>query len=58
MKFYMVVDLDNTYRGRMTMMTKMMMMTMIMMMMMNTMMKIKIAITRPIFKLGGPDFAW
>ena len=58
MKFCMVVDLDNTYRGRMMMMTKMMMMTMIMMMMMNTMMKIKIAITWPIFKLGGPDFAW
>ena len=58
MEFCMVVDLDNTYRGRMTMMTKMMMMTMIMMMMMNTMMKIKIAITRPIFKLGSPDFAW
>ena len=33
-------------------------MMMIMMMMMNMMMKIKIAITRPIFKLGGPDFAW
>ena len=58
MKFCMVVDQDNTDRGMMTMMTKMMMMTTIMMMMMNTMMKIKIAITRPIFKLGGPDFAW
>ena len=34
-----------------------MMMMIIMMMMMNKMMKIKIAITRRIFKLGGPDFA-
>ena len=34
------------------------MMMMIIMMMMNMMMKIKIAITWPIFKLGGPDFAW
>ena len=31
---------------------------MMMMMMMNTMMKIKKAITRTIFKLGSPDFAW
>ena len=52
----MVVDLDNTWVCRMTMMMKMMMM--IMMMMMNIMMKIKIVITWPIFKLGGPDFAW
>ena len=44
MKFCMVVDLDNTYRGRMMMM---------MIMMMNIMMKIKIAITRPIFELGA-----
>ena len=36
----------------------MMMKIMMMMMMVNIMMKIKIAITRPIFKLGGPDFAW
>ena len=35
----------------------MMMIIIIMMMMMNRMMKIKIAITRQIFKLGGPDFA-
>ena len=35
-------------------MMKMMMMIMIM----NIMMKIKIAITRPIFKVGGSDFAW
>ena len=49
MKFCMVVDLDNTYRGRMMMIMKMMMM--IIMMMMNIMMKIKIAITRTIFKL-------
>ena len=58
MKFCMVVDLDNTWVCRMTMMMKMMMMMMIMMMMMNIMMKIKIAITRTIMKLGGPDFAW
>ena len=45
----MVIDLHNTQR---------MILTMMMMMMMNIMMKIKIAITRPIFKLGGPDFAW
>ena len=36
----------------------MMMMIIIMMMMMNMMMKIKIAIIRPIFKLGGRDFVW
>ena len=48
----MVVDQDNTDRGRMTMMM------MIMMMMMNILMKIKNAITRPIFKLEGPDFTW
>ena len=40
------------------MMKMVMMMMKIMAMMMNIMMKIKIAITRPIFKLGGPDFAW
>ena len=51
MKFCMVVDLDNTYRGRMMMMMKMMMM-------LNIMMKINIANTGPIFKSGGPDFAW
>ena len=34
------------------------MMMIIMMMMMNMIMKIKIAITRTIFKLGGPDFVW
>ena len=37
------------------MMMKMMMM---MVMMVNIMMKIKILITGPIFKSGGPDFAW
>ena len=62
MKFCMVVDLDNTYRGRMMMIMKMMMMMMMimmmMMMMMNMMMKIKKAITRTILKLGSPDFAW
>ena len=57
MKFCMRVDMDITYRCRMTMMMKMMMM-MMMIMMMNIMMKIKIATTRTIFKLGGPDFAW
>ena len=36
----------------------MIMMIIIIMMMMNRMMKIKIAITGPIFKLGSPDFAW
>ena len=36
----------------------MMMKIMMMMMMVNIMMKIKIAITGPIFKSGGPDFSW
>ena len=36
----------------------MMMIMMIIMMMMNMMVKIKMAITRTIFKLGSPDFAW
>ena len=49
MKFCMVVDMDNIYILRLTM--KMKMMTIMVMM-------IKIAITHPIFKLGGPDFAW
>ena len=40
------------------MMTIMMIMIIIVMMIMNLMMKIKYAITRPIFKLGAPDFAW
>ena len=53
LKFCMVVDLDNTHRRRMTMMTKMMMN---MIMMSKMMMKIKMAITLPISKLGGPDF--
>ena len=39
-------------------MKMMIMMMMIIIMMMNKMMKIKIAITWPTFKLGGPDFAW
>ena len=56
MKFCMVIDPDNTCRWKMSKM--MMMMMMIIMMMKNIMMKIKIAITLPIFKLGGPDFAW
>ena len=54
MKFCMLVDLDITHRCRMTTMMKMMMM-MIRMMMMNIMMKIKIAITWTIFKVGGTD---
>ena len=55
-RFSMVIDLNETYR----MMMMMMMMTMIMtiMMMMVRMMKMKIIITRPIFKLQPPDFAW
>ena len=36
----------------------MMMMMKMIIMMMNIMMKIKIAITWPIFNLGDPDFAW
>ena len=52
--FFMVVDLDNTHRKRMTRITKM---TMNMIMMSKMMMKIKMAITLPISKLGGPDFA-
>ena len=36
----------------------MMIMIIIMMMIMNMIMKIRNAITRTIFKLGGPDFAW
>ena len=39
------------------MMTIMMIMMIIVMMIMNWMMKIKFAITQPIFKLGAPDFA-
>ena len=44
----------------MMMMITLLFMTMmiIMMMMMNMMVKIKMAITRTIFKLGSPDFAW
>ena len=43
----------------MMMMIKMMMMIIIMMvMMMNMLMKIRKAITRTIFKLGGADFSW
>ena len=44
--------MDNIYILRLTMKMKMMKMMTIMVMM------IKIAITHPIFKLGGPDFAW
>ena len=54
----MVIDLHNTQRMILMMMMMMMNVMMMMMMMINTMMKIKIAITRPIFKLGGPDFTW
>ena len=49
----MVIDLHNTLRIILTMM-----MMMIMMIIMMMMMKIIKAITRTIFKLGGPDFAW
>ena len=35
-----------------------MILTMNMMMMMNMMIEIKMAITRPIFKLSDPNFAW
>ena len=48
----MVIDIDETYRMMMTIMT--MMMTMMMMMMM----KMKLIITRPILKLYPPDLAW
>ena len=58
-RFCMVIDLNETY---MMMMTMMMMMIMTMMMMMmrrrRMMMKIKLIITRPIFKIQPPDFAW
>ena len=47
----MVIDLVNTLR-------MIMMIMIIMMMMMNMMMKIKMTITRSIFKLGCPNFAW
>ena len=55
-RFFMEVDLDNTYNLMMIMMT-VMMMIMIMMMMMMMMMKIIIALTHSIFKLGPPDFS-
>ena len=57
-RFCMVIDLNNTQRILLMKMLIMMIMMIIMMMMMNMMMKIKIAITWPIFKLGGPDFVW
>ena len=44
--------------GYILMMMMMIMMIIMMMMMMNMMVKIKMAITRTIFKLGSPDFAW
>ena len=44
--------------GCILMMMMMIMMIIMMMMMMNMMVKIKMAITRTIFKLGSPDFAW
>ena len=40
------------------MMMMIMMIIMMMTMMMNMIVKIKKAITRTIFKLGSPDFAW
>ena len=51
----MVIDLHNTQR---ILLMKMLIMMIMMIIMMNMMMKIKIAITWPIFKLGGPDFVW
>ena len=42
----MVIDINETF------------VMMMMMMMMRMMMKRKLIITRPIFKQGGPDFAW
>ena len=39
-------------------MMMMIMKMIIMMMMMNMMIQIKMAITQPIFKLSGPNFAW
>ena len=51
-RFCMVKDLNNIYLLILTIMM------IIMMMMMNMMVKIKMAITRTIFKLGSPDFAW
>ena len=52
-QFCMVIDLNETYRMKMTIM----MMTM-MMMMRRMMMKMKLIITWPILKLQTPDFAW
>ena len=46
----MVIDIHNTQRN--------LLMKMLIMMIIMMMMKIKIAITWPIFKLGGPDFSW
>ena len=54
----MVIVLNNICRMLLMKMMIMMIMIIIMMMMMNMMMKIKIAIIRPIFKLGGRDFVW
>ena len=58
----MVIDLHNPswmlLMKMMIMMMMIMMMIIMMMMMMNKMMEIEITITWPIFKLGGPDFAW
>ena len=51
-RFFMEVNLDNTYNMLMMMMTIIMMMIMIMIMMMMI-----IAVTHSIFKLGLPDFA-
>ena len=53
-RFFMVIDLNETYMMMMTMMMTMMMM----MMMMKMKMKMKLIITRPILKLQPPDFAW
>ena len=57
-RFCMVINLHNNQRMILTLLMIMMMILMMMMKMMNIMMKIKIAITRKFFKLGGPNFAW
>ena len=58
----MVVNFDSISLKMLTkmmfIMRMMMIMKMIMMMMMNMMIEIKMAITRPIFKLSDPNFAW
>ena len=62
-KFCMAIHPVSTYRLMIMIlmiltMIMMMIMKMIMMMIMNMMIEIKMAITRPIFKLSDPNFAW